>query len=251
MNLRSLLSITTDDMKIIWKWNGQPLQVVEAFAHHLIEQRAREQPDSVAVHSWEGDLTYAELYSFSSRLAAHLVKGLGVRPETYVPLCFEKSMWTVVAMLAVLKAEAAFVPLDPTHPVGRTQHVVSQVRAELVLSSSQLLGKSANLARIVYEVSHTSMEILDREEDFYLINSDVSSAAYVIFTSGSTGNPKGVVIGHRQLSTSSTQGGRAMGFASKPRMLQFASYTFDACILEIVTTLIYGAVFACHQIGNE
>ena len=239
-SLHSLFTINADNMKRIWKWNGAPLQTVDAFVHHLIEQQTREQPDSTAIHSWEGDVTYAELDNLSSQLAAHLANDRGVGPDKFVPLYFEKSMWTVVAMLAVLKAGGAFVPLDPAHPISRMKEMVSQVRAEVVLTSPQHAGKCANIASNVCIVSRASLQDLKQEKDFYLSNDSILAAAYVIFTSGSTGNPKGVVIEHRQVSTSSVHGGRAMGFESKPRMLQFASYTFDACILEVITTLVYG-----------
>ena len=251
VNLHDLFTISTDDMRSIWKWNSTPLQMVDAFVHHLIEQQARAQPESVAVHSWEGELTYAELDELSSQLAAHLANDKGVYPGKFVPLCFEKSMWAIVAMLAVLKAGGAFVPLDPSHPPSRMQNIISQVKADLVLTSTQHFAKCANIAQNVDEVSHTSLQDLNSQKDFYLTEGSIASAAYVIFTSGSTGNPKGVVIEHRQVSTSSIHGGRVMCFESKPRMLQFASYTFDACILEIVSTLVYGGCVCVPSEGQR
>lgn len=235
-----LSPIRQEDVRDIWRWNRTPLQTVDACAHHLIEQQVLGQPDAVAICSWDGELTYAELDQLSSRLAFHLATTQKVSPDTFVPLCFEKSMWTVVAMLAVLKAGGAFVPLDPAHPSSRLEHIIGQVGATFVLASPQHAKKCTGIVDDVFVVTREIVEGLGGGGHFSSMAVGLSHAAYIIFTSGSTGLPKGVTIEHKQVSTSSVLGGKAMGFESRPRMLQFASYTFDACILEIITTLIYG-----------
>ncbi|KAG9375538.1 hypothetical protein A1F94_013888 [Pyrenophora tritici-repentis] len=93
----------------LWKWNGEVPPVVERCVHELFVEQARARPDAAAICAWDGEMKYGELDELSSRLAGYLV-GLGVGPEAIVPLCFEKSMWTVVAMLAVLKAGGASLP---------------------------------------------------------------------------------------------------------------------------------------------
>ena len=238
--LGGLFSAGDGDIACIRKWNGSSLYTVGAFVHHLFENKAWEQPAAAAVHSWDGDLTYEELDHCSSQLAARLVKEYGIGPEKFVPLCFEKTLWTVVAMLAVLKAGGAFVPLDPAYPEERIKDIIAQTSATLVLSSIQHAGKCAVAGAHVLVINDSTCPREGDQADFYALHNDTSAAAYVIFTSGSTGSPKGVVIEHQQISTFSVYGGQAMGFTNKPRVLQFASYTFDACILEIITTLVHG-----------
>lgn len=230
-------SAVRDDQQI-WEWNRPPPEAVSTCAHYLIEARTLEQPNSSAICSWDGDLTYGELEDLSSRLAGFLT-GHGVGPEVLVPLCFEKSRWTIVAMLAVLKAGGAFVPLDSTQPISRLESAIRQTNSGLALSSRECARICKNVVDFVFIVDAESVAELGKGPAGPGPLSP-TTAAYVIFTSGSTGKPKGVVIEHEQLSTSSTKGGKAMGFESKPRVLQFASYAFDACILEIITTLIFG-----------
>ena len=231
-------SISYEDELQVWEWNQTSTKAIGTFVHDLITARVLAQPASEAVCSWEGCLTYSELEELSSRLAGYLA-GQGIGPEILVPLCFEKSIWTIVAMLAVLKAGGAFVPLDPTQPKERLIHIIGQTEATLVLSSSKYAQACGDILDNVFVVDAESMGKLENNTVFSKAPSP-NTAAYVIFTSGSTGQPKGVIIEHEQLSTSSILVGKAMGFESKPRVLQFASYVFDACILEILTTLVFG-----------
>ncbi|MCJ1285740.1 hypothetical protein MMC26_005081 [Xylographa opegraphella] len=231
-------NLSPEDEQHIWAWNHAVPRKINTSAHSLIEAQATHQPNSQAICSWDGDMTYDELENMSSRLADHLV-ALGIGPEILVPLCFEKSKFTVIAMLAVLKAGGAFVPLEPAQPTARLRNLIRQTGATCVLASKGCARTCEGLVDVILEVDDNSLGKLEKR----LPRSETSNprnAAYVIFTSGSTGEPKGVVIEHEQLSTSSIHGGAAMGFESKPRVLQFASYVFDACILEIITTLIFG-----------
>ncbi|KAI1507176.1 hypothetical protein Ptr86124_013894, partial [Pyrenophora tritici-repentis] len=224
----------------LWKWNGEVPPVVERCVHELFVEQARARPDAAAICAWDGEMKYGELDELSSRLAGYLV-GLGVGPEAIVPLCFEKSMWTVVAMLAVLKAGGAFAPLDPEHPASRHEEIFRQTGARVVLASAQHSTLCSGGNRTVVVVSKASFDRLSSASDKANVISKPSSIAYVMFTSGSTGTPKGVVLEHRAISTSCLTHGEAFGFSPSTRSLQFAAYTFDACITEIITALLFGA----------
>ncbi|KAI2484863.1 EntF Non-ribosomal peptide synthetase module protein [Pyrenophora tritici-repentis] len=230
---------TPQDEQQLWAWNQHVPPAIERCIHNVFTDQARARPDAPAVCAWDGEMTYSELDALSSKLADHLVQ-LGVKREDVVPLCFEKSMWTVVAMLAVLKAGGAFVPLDPDHPASRHEEVFKQTGAQVVLTSSQHAMLFANSGPRQVTVSKASTSQLPIVVNVAKSSVAPENAAYIIFTSGSTGMPKGVVLEHRAVATSCLGHGQAFGITDLSRVLQFASYTFDACIAEIITTLLYG-----------
>ncbi|KAF2471469.1 amino acid adenylation [Lindgomyces ingoldianus] len=232
-------ALTPEDRQELWVSNCEIPAVVDRCVHDLFAEQAMARPEAPAICAWDGELTYGELDALSTRLASHLV-GLGVKPEDIVPLCFEKSMWTVVAMLAVMKAGGAFAPLNPEHPRTRHKEIVMQTGATVVLTSEQYATLWEHADHTVAIVSGPSINQLFSRVDVTLLMVKTSNPAYVMFTSGSTGTPKGVVLEHRAVSTSCLGHGKALGLAPHSRALQFASYTFDACINEIITTLVLG-----------
>lgn len=207
--------------------------------HETFEQFAITQPDQLAVCGWNANLTYAQLNSYATRLAQTLVQ-LGVGPEIFIPICFEKSAWTLVAMIAIMKTGAAFVPIDSKHPASRIDAILTELDAPIVLSSSAnsyLWDSRPNISAIVVDEN-----IITAESEAPVLSRKVSpsSAAYVIFTSGSTGQPKGVVVEHSSLTASIATQTKLMKFGSESRVLQFASYTFDASLTEIWCPLTNG-----------
>nr|ARJ54907.1 nonribosomal peptide synthetase 1 [Curvularia lunata] len=234
-------SINAQDLEKIWAANKKIFPAaVNRCVHQLFVEQAKARPSAPALCAWDGDMTYGELDKQSTRLASYLVS-LGVRAEVMVPLCFEKSMWTVVAMLAVLKAGGAFVPLDPDHPASRHEEIFKQTEAKVVLTSVQHATLWSDSARRVVSVGETFVSQLSSVRDMDEATVHPSNAAYVMFTSGSTGIPKGVVLEHHAVSTSCLNHGKAIGVRPDTRALQFATYTFDACIAEIITPLVHGS----------
>ncbi|RAK84850.1 hypothetical protein BO79DRAFT_231984 [Aspergillus costaricaensis CBS 115574] len=228
----------TDKTYQTWPWNQPVIPEVRATAHGLILGWTTSQPHSLAIDAWDGELTYSELDRLVRRLAGYLVSR-GIGTDEIVPLYFDKSCWTIVSMLAVLQAGGAFLALDPAQPKSRIADMLVQTRSRLALTSIKYAETCRELVPEIFEVAAEQLGSLEDPEDLPVVSPD--TAAYTIFTSGSTGKPKGVVIEHVQLCTSSLAGGKSMGFHTRqPRMLQFASYAFDACILEIMNTLVYG-----------
>ncbi|KPM37793.1 Nonribosomal peptide synthetase 1 [Neonectria ditissima] len=206
-------------------WNNAEPEFLDECVHHVFEYNAWKQPsETPAIQAWDASFTYTELDASSSQLAQHLVS-LGVKSETYVPLCFEKSAWTVVAMMAVLKAGGAFVPLDPTHPPERINFLIHSVDAKLILCSSSLIQKFESLG---IQTLAVGLQVAP------------NNPAYIIFTSGTTGLPKGTIIEHGAFTTGGTAHAKAIKMTSASRVLQFASHTFDASIMEILSTLLVG-----------
>jgi len=235
--------VSLSDKEEIASWNLEApyLSSSTACLHGLVEDRARLQPDEMAVCSWEGQLTYRELNNMASHLAEVLGEhGVSPRNNTLVPLLFEKSIWTIVSMLAILKAGGACVALDPAHPVDRLQHLVERVDARLLLSSRSCFTKASTLTTVdkvlaideeyIRDLPDQSSEsgpdaVVSRNEDKFVTTAD--HTAFILFTSGSTGQPKGIIIDHSAFASSINGHASALQYRKGSRNLQYV-YIFAA-----------------------
>ncbi|PYI26855.1 AMP-dependent synthetase and ligase [Aspergillus indologenus CBS 114.80] len=235
--------ISPDDYKKLRQWNGGEAGIIDRCVHDLIAERVEADPDGLAVHSWDGDLSYQELDENSSALAAFLATK-GVHAEVIVPLCFEKSRWSIISLLAVMKAGGVYVFLDPSQPQERLQSICDDTRSQLVLASELYGSLAAQLTRDVVTVNSKLLRICSSLRDPSSPSSKAlvtpRNALYIVYTSGSTGKPKGVVIEHRSFSTGALQHARTLGLNRQSRVLQFSSYAFDVCMAEMLTTLAVG-----------
>jgi amino acid adenylation domain-containing protein/non-ribosomal peptide synthase protein (TIGR01720 family) len=225
----------------LMSWNNAEPEVLNECVHRVFEHNCQRLPSHTpAIEAWDASFTYSELDAVASQFAQYLVF-LGVGPEMYIPLCFEKSAWTVVAMMAVLKAGGAFVPLDPTHPPDRIKFLVSNVDAKLIICSTSLTAKFKSLDLPAIALGRETMSFLPPVlpgSARVMVRPD--NAAYIIFTSGTTGVPKGTIIEHGSFTTGGTAHAKAIMMTSTSRVLQFASHTFDASVMEILSTLLAG-----------
>lgn len=237
-------AITTQDQEEIAEWNqiSSPLKPLESCVHHLIKKRVLEHPESPAILSWDGELSYRQLHELSTNLAHNLVSR-GIGPGRIVPLLFEKSMWTVVALMGVLKAGGAFVLLDPSHPMERLRSVLRDVGAKTVIVSSTCvtLGESLCVQDFV-TVSRSTIDGLAHHDSEPITEVNHKQLACLVFTSGSSGNPKGIMLDHSAICTSISGHGPALNITRHSRVFQFASYAFDMAVYDIVTTLSFGAL---------
>ena len=255
--LRDLVSNAADDRTVgeldlvgsegvekIRAWNDHELPCVDQCVHDLIERHALQSPASTpAVCGWDASFTYRELDTAAANLARHLVASAGVGAEVFVPLCFEKSAWTVVAQLAVLKAGGAFVNLDPSHPVSRLRELIEDVDARIVLCSAKHKAKMDQIASRAFVVDAESIlpfRKTDADGALFTSAAKPTSPAYIIYTSGTTGKPKSTVIEHAAFCTGALAHADAMFIRPDSRVLQFASYTFDASIMETLSCLLVG-----------
>ncbi|PLB43886.1 nonribosomal peptide synthase Pes1 [Aspergillus steynii IBT 23096] len=232
------------------EWNATLSERPDKCTHEIIGQRVLERPSAQAICSWDGDFTYAEIDLLSSRLASHL-RCLGVKPEVFVAMCFEKSAWAIIAQLAVHKAGGAFASMDPSHPESRLKDLVEDIGAKIILCSSKYFDKASQICGTPFAVCEDSiMQLPSHVPLESALSPTVDNAAYVIFTSGTTGKPKVTVLEHVGLASCYTEFAKALNFSSDTRMLQFSSFTFDVSVLETMVVLMLGGCI-CMPSDND
>ncbi|MFE2445329.1 amino acid adenylation domain-containing protein [Streptomyces sp. NPDC059426] len=226
---------------------ARPLPAGETIPQ-LFAERVRRHPEAVAL-AYEGTtLTYAELDRRANRLARELIER-GVGPEKVVALALDRSPELVIAMMAVLKAGAAYLPVDTSYPAERIAYLLTDAAPALVLTTTgaaELIPRACTAPLLPLDDPDTVRRIADRPDSApgpreLLGTVTPAGAAYVIYTSGSTGRPKGVVVTHRGLAGLVTTHVERFGVGPDSRVLQFASPSFDAAVWETYMGLLTGA----------
>lgn len=248
--VRDMNLLSNWDFEQITQWNDHLPQPVPSCVHSLIEQHVRSQPEAPSIHAWDGKLTYKRLSILSSNLARYLVS-IGIGVEQFVPLCFEKSMWAVVSLLAVLKAGAACAFIEPSHPMERIRSMLRSMDAKVVLcsraSSGIFISQPCTITNII-EVDAAFIDTIDLSSHFSPPSVQPTNAAILLFTSGSTGQPKGIVQEHSTTAFSAETLGGFLGIRKGSRCLQWAAYCFDMSVIDMLTALVQGA---CICIPSE
>jgi amino acid adenylation domain-containing protein len=229
-------------------WNATQAQYPHACIHEIFEDQVRLTPENRAMSFLDQHLSYSELNRRANQLA-HYLQQLGVGPEVRVGLCLERSLDTIVAILAILKAGGAYVPLDQSYPKERLAFMVKDARMNLLLTQSQLQEALPPVeTRIVFLESAWSQIAQQSAENLADVAVTPDNLAYVMYTSGSTGIPKGVGIPHRAV-VRLVKGSNYIHLDEREVLLQFAPISFDASTLEIWGSLLNGArlvVFPPH-----
>ncbi|MBD0425056.1 non-ribosomal peptide synthetase, partial [Streptomyces sp. TRM S81-3] len=208
----------------------------------LLAERVCVGPDAVAVVAEDGEVSYGELDGRANRLA-RLLRARGVGAESVVGVCLERGLDLVVALLGVLKAGAAYLPLDPEYPAGRLEAAVVDADAVCVLSTRALGGRlPEQTPRVLVDDPEIVAELAALPSAPPTgIRLCPDSPAYVIFTSGSTGRPKGVMIPHRALGSFLADMGRRFPLGADDRLLAVTTVGFDIAGLELFLPLLHGA----------
>ncbi|KAL3462809.1 hypothetical protein BJX64DRAFT_288021 [Aspergillus heterothallicus] len=237
--LSDLQVVSAEDERDLRKWNQHTLPSVDRTIHDLVNDQRILGPDAPAVASWDGNLSYDQLLDTASTFACHL-STLGVGPEVLVPLCMDKSVWMIVTIMSILMAGGAFVPLDPAHPTSRHEEILEETGAKVVLCTPKYLSRYIGKVPTVLGVDQTAVKQHQSRVGGIRKPANSANVAYSIFTSGSTGRPKGIIIEHRAFASSTMAYGPIIHLKPGIRVFQFASLTFDAAVMEILGTLIYG-----------
>ncbi|REJ44215.1 MAG: amino acid adenylation domain-containing protein [Microcystis flos-aquae TF09] len=230
-----------EEYQLLEEWNETKADYsYNKCIHQLIEEQAARTPDGVAVVFENQQLTYAELNSRANQLA-HYLRSLGVETEVIVGLCVERSLDMIVALIGILKAGAAYLPLDPEYPLERLQFMLEDSQVPLLLTQSSLIDKLPNHQAKTVFLAEIWTEIKPMNWDNLTGKVTASNLANVIYTSGSTGKPKGVMVEHQGLCNLALAQIQTFAVSSQSRVLQFASFSFDACIWEVLMALGAGA----------
>lgn len=211
-----------------------------ACVHEVFEEAVRRNPQAIAATYGERTLTYDQLNRRANRLARHL-RTRGIGPDDLVGIFMDRSLDLVVAMLGILKAGGAFVPLDPSYPQDRLTYMVQDAGLRLVLTESASAPKIPAGTAPCLRLDENGQAFDGEAEANLTAASGPDNLAYVIYTSGSTGRPKGTMLPHRGLCNLAAVQQRAFGIESGTRVLQFSALSFDASVWETVMALLNGA----------
>src|SRR5256885_8533518 len=193
----------------------------------LIARQAAATPDAVALIDGDQKLSYREMNQRANQLA-HMLQGLGVRPNVLVGVCLERSLDLVVGLLGILKAGGAYVPLDPTYPPERLAFMMEDAAAPVLVTQQHLLTRLAPQGAHVVCLDSGATELTRQSANDPISRATADDLAYVIYTSSSTGQPKGVQITHRSLCNLVFWHQRAFAVTFSERATQLASPAFDA-----------------------
>jgi amino acid adenylation domain-containing protein len=229
-----------EEQQLLVEWNATQLErsPVECI-HQLFEKQVAATPDATAVISETGSLTYSELNKRANRLAHHL-RSLDVGPEELVGVCLERSVDLIAALLGVIKAGAAYVPIDPAYPRTRLKFMLEDAQIRVLITEESLLHFSQDLPVIRVSVDGDRRVIAQMSDENPVNVTLPDNHAYIIYTSGSTGRPKGIEITHRSVATLLAW---ARDFYTPEEMegvLVSTSICFDISVFEIFAPLTQG-----------
>lgn len=229
----------TERTRLVGEWNRTDREYDrQTSVHALIEAQAQKTPDAPALVFAGETLSYAELDASANRLA-HLLISKGVGPDVPVGVCIERSATMVIAVLAVLKAGGAYIPMDPSYPAQRIAYMAEDSHVRLVLADHAIAGAGAEVLRV------ESIPEADFPDTSPGSRCNSNNLAYIIYTSGSTGNPKGVMIEHRNVVNFFAGMDDRLG--TEPGIwLAVTSLSFDISVLELLWTLSHGFQIVMH-----
>ncbi|WP_414945572.1 amino acid adenylation domain-containing protein [Amycolatopsis sp. cmx-11-32] len=229
--------------RIVVEWNDTATSVAPVTWPELFERQVARTPDRLAVESGAATLSYSDLNTAANRLARRLI-GKGIGPEDIVAVALPRSADLVVAILAVLKTGAAYLPLDPAYPSARLEFILGDADPSCLVTDEDTMADMPPtlIARVdVHEPRSADLPATDVTDDDRGTPLSVTNTAYVIYTSGSTGRPKGVSVTHKGLATFSANQRAGYRITEESRVLQFVSPSFDVSVAELCLALLSGA----------
>lgn len=239
----NLLSIQDFD-KIVYQWNdtNRPFEEDKTI-YQLFEEQAEKTPENIAVIYEDRKLTYRQLNEKSNQLAAYLKEKYSIQPEDMIGVCLNRSEYMIITILGVLKAGAAYVPVDPTMPKERIEYIFEDARVKAILTDLQNLDYLKTLAIPSEAINDIALQQL-LQNSYSGVNlkgnSESANLAYVIYTSGTTGKPKGVMVEHKSVNRLIVNT-NYVSIDETDNILSLSGYQFDGSIYDFFAPLLNGA----------
>ncbi|MGE0674552.1 MAG: AMP-binding protein, partial [Methylibium sp.] len=218
--------------------------------HELFEAQVSRSPRTPALEFCGAQISYEDLNARANRLARHL-RTLGVAAGTHVGICADRSFELMVGILAVLKAGAGFVPLDPEYPDDRLSYMLTDCAAAVVLTTRATASRVPPSGAVVVEIDTLEPQLSELPDDNLSTAGSPEDVAYTLYTSGSTGRPKGVLVPHRGISNHMQWVCDELQLGPSDRLLQFTSISFDAAMLELLAPLHCGSMLVLASPGGH
>ncbi|MGA9767429.1 MAG: amino acid adenylation domain-containing protein, partial [Blastocatellia bacterium] len=249
----SMLPVAGEDEReqLLNEWNKTEFDYGERlFTHEMFQQQARQHPQAVALEFEDRQMSYAELNEKANQLA-HYLQRQGVGPESVVGVYLERSMEMVIALLGVMKAGGAYLPIDVSYPAERVLYMLEDAGAKVVLTQEGLRQAIAGARAKVASVDGLSDEIRSESGEDAGVELGGGNLAYVIYTSGSTGRPKGAMNTHGAIRNRLLWMQQAYQLDSTDRVLQKTPFSFDVSVWEFFWPLMTGATLVIVSPGGH
>jgi amino acid adenylation domain-containing protein len=227
--------------QLLVEWNQTQIDYPQQCIHQLFEAQVERTPDNIAIVFEQQQLTYRELNDRANQVT-HYLQARGVVPKMLVGLYVERSAAMMIGLLGILKAGAAYVPLDPNHPLDRIEYVLADAQITIVLTQQQLIERLPTRSSVELICLDTDWSKIATQPTLPpIIDLDPDQIAYLIYTSGSTGKPKGVEARHRGVVNFITSMQRQPGMTATDILLSVTTLSFDMAVLEIYLPITVGA----------
>ncbi len=258
--LKNIEYRSTNDIN---KLNGYPITCHKKIdipcVHTRFELTSIKNPFNTAIQIHNNKMTYCNLNKKSNQLARYLLENFNITNNTIIAIYFNKSIESIVCMLAILKSGAAYLPLDPSYPIDRIQYMLTDTNSTIIITKrnayTSIKDKVNTRSNFIF-INEIESTLKTYSETNIYKNVSPDSIANVIYTSGTTGKPNGVLVTHQGISNLAASQGKLFGISTDSSVLQFASLSFDASTSEIWSTLLNGGKLCLPfsdlpLVGNE
>lgn len=240
-NISNIDIVANEDKdNVLYKWNNTKVDYnTEDNLFMLVQKQMNENPNNIAIRFNNEGMTYKELNNKVNVISSYLNKK-GVKNNSYIGICMERSFEMITTILAIIKLGAAYVPLDPTYPKDRLNYMIEDSNTPFIIAQSKFVDllEESNSTIVNIEDIYDNNDIHIELQPYNICGDDI---AYMIYTSGSTGKPKGVMNTHKGIINRLKWMEKELNISSKDNILQKTPFSFDVSLWEIFLPLISGA----------